>query len=435
MTASVVDYAVVKRLQGRVAEELTVLRQRREAAGQPPLADTDERQLALSVIGRVVAEYMRSLAADGRELPDGSVDMALTMAVDAAIYGAGVLSELLEDPDIEDIDINGCDRVWITYADGRGTVLGAPVAGSDDDLIQMVQNLASYVGVNARPWTRSHPTLNLRLPGGGRLAATMSACERPAVSIRLNRYPQMTLSQEIELGTIDAELAGFFRAAVGARCNIMVAGATGAGKTSLLRALINEIAPEERLLVVEKALELGVGHDVAAHPNTVELEEVLPDPDGRGGLSIDDLVDQSRRHNPSRVIVGEVMGPEVVAMLSAMSQGNDGSLSTVHARSAADAINRLCTYAMQHSRLDFPVTSALISGAIDFIVFVRKNPARPGQRQVSEIVEIGQWAAGAVSTSRIFTPSPGDGRAVRAADVPIIRGDRLADAGYIEPLL
>jgi len=435
VTASIVDYAVVKRLQGRVAEELTVLRQRREAAGEPTLSDSDERQLALSVIGRVVAEHMRSLVAAGKDLPDGSVDLQLVMAVDAAIYGAGVLSELLDDPDIEDIDINGSDRVWLTYADERGTLPGAPVAASDDDLVQMVQNLASYVGVNARPWTRSHPTLNLRLPGGGRLAATMSACERPAVSIRLNRYPQMNLAQEIDLGTIDEQLAAFLRAAVTVRLNIMVAGATGAGKTSLLRALVNEIPPSERLLVVEKALELGVGHDPAAHPNTVELEEVLPDPDGRGGLSIDDLVDQSRRHNPSRVIVGEVMGPEVVAMLSAMSQGNDGSLSTVHARSAADAINRLCTYAMQHSRLDFPVTSALISGAIDFIVFIRKNPRSAGQRHITEILEIGQYAAGGVTTSRIFTPSPVDGRAARALDVPIIRGDRLADAGYVEPPL
>ncbi|MDN5822644.1 MAG: Flp pilus assembly complex ATPase component TadA, partial [Brachybacterium sp.] len=255
---------------------------------------------------------------------------------------------------------------------------------------------------------------------------------RPAVSIRRNRHPDMTLTRLVELGTISAELASFFRAAIAARMNIVVGGATDAGKTTLLRALINEIDAAERLLTVEKALELGIEHDTDRHPDTVALEEVLSDAEGRGGVSIDELVAVTRRLNPSRVIVGEVMGPDVIPMLTAMSQGNNGSLSTVHARSATGVIRKLATYAAQHDSMDFSVTFALIAESIDFIVFIEKNRRNDGLRTVTEVVEVAGYADGKVSTARIFEPDPVCGRAVRVRDVAIARGVELSDTGWTE---
>lgn len=432
---SVVDYTVVKQLQAQVAGELTRRRAKRESDGLAPLSDADERQLALSVINAQVAEYMRQQTRAGYAPPDASVDLQLAAAVDAAIYGAGELQELLDDDEIENININGADQVWITYADGRGTVLGRPVAASDEELIEIVQNLAAYSSMTARPWTPTHPVLNLRLPGGARLAAVMSATARPAVSIRRNRYPQMTIDDLVGLGTISTEIAAFFRACITARMNIVVGGATDAGKTTLLRALINEIPPAERLITVEKALELGVEHDTVRHPDVVALEEVLSDAEGRGGVSMDQLVAVTRRLDPDRVIVGEVMGPEVIAMLTAMSQGNNGSLSTVHARTATGVIRKLATYAVQHDQLAFPVTFALIAESIDFIVFIEKNRLDEGRRAVTQVVEVGGFAGGAVSTSQVFSPDAVTGKAVRVRDVALARAVELADAGWVETRL
>ncbi len=272
------DYALVRTLQERVADLMTAHKQSRDHRGLPSLAPADERQLAMSHAADVVARHMQTLLATGTGLPDPGVDRRLVEAIDAAMYGAGALQELLDDPDIENIDINGCDEVWITYADDRGKVRGRPVAATDEDLIDVVRTLGAYAGLNARPFTPAHPELDLRLPDGSRLSAVIAASERPLVSVRRNRFPQMFLSHVptaarrggvgagqapqtlLDLGTVDERLAAFLPAAVTARCNIMIAGATDAGKTTLLRALINCIPPAERLITVERALELGLRH-------------------------------------------------------------------------------------------------------------------------------------------------------------------------------
>ena len=434
MTApTVFDYDLVRILRERGADRMTHAKQDRERRGRGELRPVDEQQLAYSLITDEVAHYLADLLASGRELPaDEGFDLRLITAVDAAMYRAGELQELLDDTDIENIDINGADEVFVTYADGRGKVRGAPIAGSDDELIGIVQNLASYAGINARPFTRANPELDLRLPDGSRLSAVMAASERPIVSIRRNRFPQMFLSDLVELGTVDEQLACFLDACVQARMNIVVGGATDAGKTTLLRALINCVSRDERLITVERALELGLRRHPELHTDVVELEEVLPDADGSGGLTIRELVRRTRRHNPSRVIVGEVLGPEVVEMLSAMSQGNNGSLSTIHSRSAADVFNKLAQYAGQYEAVPFPVAQSLIAGAVDFVVFISKNRLLDGRRSVAQVLEVAGAPDGQVASSTIFAASPLDGRAVRVEDVAIglDRADELADAGY-----
>ena len=426
------DYRVIQRLQATVAQRLSADAQRRESTGDRPLSRGDEQQLAMALIPDVVADHMRQeLLAGGDIDPDRSFDERLETAIYAAMFGAGELQELLDDESVENININGCDEVWVTYAGDRQPQRHRPLAATDEDLIAIVQGQAAHAGINARPWTPATPELDLRLSDGSRLSAVMGAGERPSISIRRNRFPQMFLPKLVELGTIDERAATFLQAAVLARMNIMVCGATNAGKTTLLRALINCIDPQERLITVEKALELGLRRHPDLHPNVVEWEMVLPDAEGRGGISMARLVQRSLRQDPSRVIVGEVLGEEIVVMLNAMSQGNDGSLSTIHARNSMAVLDRIASYAAQAEGLSFEVTHSLIAGAVDLIVFINVNAHMGGRRSVAEIREVSGFDGERVTSTLLFEPSRDNGQATRSEyALTEERQKRLAAAGY-----
>ncbi len=424
------DQQLVRRLREEVAD--TLARQRREdaAAGLPAMTGEDERQFARAVISRVLEAYARGEIAAGRTPPTSQEEEELANGIHAALFGVGRLQPLLDDPEIENIDINGCDNVFIQYADGR-EVMGEPVADSDDELVELIQILGSYSGLTSRPFDSANPQLDLRLPDGSRMSAVMDVCSRPAVSVRRARLARVHLDDLVRLGSVSEEVAAFLSAAVTARKNIMIAVATNAGKTTLLRALANEIPPSERLITVERALELGLGEFRDLHPNVVAFEERLPNSEGVGAISMAELVRRSLRMNPSRVIVGEVLGDEIVTMLNAMSQGNDGSLSTIHANSSAEVFNRITTYAIQSAeRLPVEATMMLIAGAIDFVVFVEKrNDYAAGgrlRRFVSSIREI-NGVDGRVLSSEVFAPGP-DGTCVPAA--PISCMDDLMEVGY-----
>jgi pilus assembly protein CpaF len=424
------DHSVVKRLRGTVGDRLAEQRRRDAAAGQPPMAGEDERQYARALIAQVLEEHARSEITAGRRPPNAQEEEDLASAIHAALFGVGRLQPLLEDQQIENIDINGCDRVFLGYADGR-EVLAEPVADSDAELIELIQVLAAYSGLSSRPFDTANPQLDLRLPDGSRLSAVMDVTLRPAVSIRRARLGKVFLADLVGNGTMSPEIGSFLASAVAARKNIMIAGATNAGKTTLLRALANQIPPEERLITVERALELGLEHFPELHPNVVALEERLPNMEGLGGIAMAELVRRSLRMNPSRVIVGEVLGDEIVTMLNAMTQGNDGSLSTIHSNSSMEVFNRIATYAIQSGeRLPVEATHMLIAGAIDFVVFIEKrnNYARGGglRRFVNSIREV-TGVDGRVQSSEIFTRGP-DGRAVPHA--PIACADQLAQHGY-----
>jgi Flp pilus assembly CpaF family ATPase len=430
-----IDYQVVRRLQKRVADLQMADRNERAVSGAPDRNIADEQQHAQSVIRQVVARHMHERLDGGEELPDAAYDARLRAAVFAAIYGAGELQELLDDPLVENVDINGFAEVWVSYAGEEWPRRWRPVAASNEHLVSIVSNLGSYAGMNARPFSTATPELDVRLHDGSRLSAVMVASEAPSVSIRRNRYPQMFLRRDLaeaatpagkevqpdllSLGTVTPELADFLYMAVRARCNLVIGGATDAGKTTLLRALVNCIDRRERLVTVERALELGIDRHPELHDNVVALEEVLPDGEGKGGVNIAALVRRTRRMNPSRVIVGEVLGPEVVEMLSAMAQGNDGSLSTIHARDAAEVFNRISTYAQQFESLASRTSHELIAGAIDFVVFVEKNPLMGGKRCVTQVLEVSGMQGEQVGRSELFTASPRDGRAMRNAEVAL----------------
>jgi pilus assembly protein CpaF len=425
-----VDHTVVKRLRGEVGDRLADQRRRDAASGLQPMSGEDERQFARALIAQVLEEHARAEITVGRPPPNAQEEEELASAIHAALFGVGRLQPLLEDQQIENIDINGCDHVFLGYADGR-EVIGEPVAESDEELVELIQVLAAYSGLSSRPFDTANPQLDMRLPDGSRLSAVMDVTIRPAISIRRARMGKVFLADLVGNGTMAPEIGSFLAAAVAARKNIMIAGATNAGKTTLLRALANQIPAEERLITVERALELGIDHFPELHPNVVAFEERLPNMEGLGAISMAELVRRSLRMNPSRVIVGEVLGDEIVTMLNAMTQGNDGSLSTIHSNSSLEVFNRIATYAIQSAeRLPIDATHMLIAGAIDFVVFIEKRNeySRGGRmrRYVSSVREV-TGVDGRVLSSEVFKPGP-DGRAVPHAPVSCL--DELARHGY-----
>ena len=417
--------------------------------GLPPLAGEDARQHGKALVQRVVTDHDAALAEAGHPELVWEARQDLVEALEARLFGAGSLQVLLEDESVENIDINGYRTVFVEYADGT-TARVRPVAASNEELVETIQTLAAHEGLSARAFDVANVRVNLRLADGSRLYAVQSVTREPVVSIRKHRHVRVSLKDLIRLGTLEEELADFLAAAVRARKNIMVAGATGAGKTTLLRALAAEIAPEERILTVERSLELGLDEDVEAHPNAIALEERLPNAEGAGAVSMAALVRDTLRLNPSRVIVGEVLGDEVVTMLNAMTQGNDGSLSTIHANSSADVVQKIATYALQApERLPWEATVRLVASGLDLIVFLRRlrdpqtigvveggnGPAGAGQvRLVESVREVaGITEDGTLATNELWAPDPDgpvNGWARRRAAVQPRCAEELLAAGW-----
>jgi pilus assembly protein CpaF len=425
------DYTLIKRLQG----ELGRMRQedilRRRAAGLPALIGQDAHQHGKALVQRVVGDYEAAIAeSDGDTLP-WETRQNLVEALEARLFGAGSLQALLDDESVENIDINGYQHVYVEYADGTSARV-RPIAGSDEELIETIQTLAAHEGLSARAFDVANVRVNLRLPDGSRLYAVQSVTKQPVVSIRRHRHARVTLKDLVGLETVDVEMADFLAALVRARKNVMVAGATSAGKTTLLRALASEIGPEERILTVERSLELGLDEDTEHHPNAIAFEERLANTEGAGAVTMAELVRDTLRMNPSRVIVGEVLGDEVVTMLNAMTQGNDGSLSTIHANSSSDVVHKVATYAIQApERLPWEATVRLVATALGFIVFIRRVRGEEGQRRIVESIRevAGISEDGHLQTNELWSTDP-LGRVIRRHGVQVRCQDDLIAEGW-----
>lgn len=425
-----IDHDLVRQLRVQVADRLNEQRRRDQMSGVSPMTADDEREYARSLIVQVLEDHARYEVAEGRNPISPEDEMEVAQAIHSALFGVGRLQPLLEDPEVENIDINGHDHVFVQYGDGREERM-PPVADSDEELIELIQVLAAHTGLSSRSFDSANPQLDLRLPDGSRLSAVMHVCARPSISVRKARLGRVFLDELIANGTMSHDVGMFLRAAVKARKNIMIAGATNAGKTTMLRALANEIPAHERLITVERALELGLGEYDDLHPNVVAFEERLPNSEGFGGVTMSELVRRSLRMNPSRVIVGEVLGDEIVTMLNAMSQGNDGSLSTIHANSSLEVFNRIGTYAIQsRERLPLEASTMLIAGALDFVVFVRRiNDHHSGGGQTRAVESIREVVGhdGQVLSSEVFAPDA-EGRAQAHAPISCIA--ELEEHGY-----
>jgi pilus assembly protein CpaF len=439
-----VDHQLVRRLRRRVADrlsnEIVELRTRRGTE----ISAADQRMLGRSLVDDEVAAWVAARAREGAESPSPAHEDALARAVFAALFGLGRLQPYVDDPHVENIDVHGCDQVWLSYADGR-LVQAPPVADSDDELIEIIQAFAAYQGQSTREFSTAKPLLNLRLPDGSRLSAWMAVSPRPGMTVRRHRLSNVTLDDLLALGTIDAALRAFLGAAVAARKNIVVTGGVNAGKTTLVRALANEFDPYEKVVVAEKEYELGLDRLPDRHHQVISLEARDANAEGAGEVSLAALVLHALRMNPRHIIVGEVRGDELIPMLTAMGSGNDGSLCTLHANSAHAAFNRMAAIGLSSpQRLPVEAAHLLAADAIDFVVhLVLDNTISPtgsstagrvpGRRYVSTVLEVtGVGENGRVARNEVFRPGM-DGRAVPGSPVACLAD--LVRAGFDPALL
>jgi pilus assembly protein CpaF len=423
---------LIRRFRSEVADQLAERMQLDEAAGRPRMSPVDQRQYGRQLINRRLENYAKEQLERGEDPFSHEEEMALAQAVHDALFGLGILQRLLEDESIENIDANGCDNVWITRSGGMKE-RGPALAESDEELIEMIRMAAARLGLTERRFDVGAPSLNLQLPDGSRLFAVMAVTPRPSVAIRRHRFPVIFLDDLIGLGTIDIALREFLSAAVKARKNIIVCGGVDAGKTTMLRALLNEVPAHERIITIEDNFELGIDRYPDLHPDVVALEGREKNVEGEGEITLANLVRWGLRMDPDRVVVGEVRGDEVLPMLNAMSQGNDGSMCTVHANSTHGAFGRLAMYAVQApERLPLEATNLMVANAIDFVVFIAQAAgSRPGHevRIVSSVREVVGAEGTMVMSNEIFTPGP-DRRAVPAAPIRNRTMDALVDAGF-----
>jgi pilus assembly protein CpaF len=419
---------LIGRLRGEVADQLTARMQADQAAGRPALDPTGQRVLAGQLIVDLLDREAKAALAAGRPVLTSSEEEQVTQAIQDLLFGLGRLQRLLDDPEIENINANGCDRVWVRYADGRRVHVD-PIADSDGELVELIRLAAARLGLGERRFDLASPLLDLRLPDGSRLFAAMAVVTRPCLAIRLHRYPTLTLDDLAANATIDPALQAFLAAAVRARLNLIVSGGTSAGKTTLLRALAAEIPFDERLVTIEDSLELGLERFPEVHADVVAMEARAPNVEGEGAISVADLVRAALRMSPDRVIVGEVRGHEVIPMLNAMTQGNDGSMCTIHANSSAGAFGRLATYAIQApERLPLEATNLLVAGAVDLVIHLSLD-RRTGRRQLTSIREVTGADGPLVLSNELFRPGV-DGLGVAAVPPREATLERLVAAGF-----
>jgi pilus assembly protein CpaF len=420
------EQAVTEQVRVRVAAAFAGRAQDREEYGQGPLPAGERLAMVTALISEALEERATAALRSGQRALDASAEARVTQAVTAALLGLGGLQVLLDDPAVENIDVNGYDQVFVGYAGGR-IARAAPVAASDADLAELIRTIAARAGTEERRFDRANPRLTIQLADGSRLFAVMSVTRRPCISVRRHRYARVTLADLTRLGTVDHALAGFLSAAVRARKNILVAGGTSIGKTTLLRALAAEIPPHERLVTIEDTYELGLDQDPARHPNVVAMQGREANIEGAGEIGLAELVRWGLRMNPARVIVGEVRGPELIAMLNVMSQGNDGSMATLHSSSSRGVFTKLAAYAAQSpERLNVEATGLLVASAIHFVVHLAWSTS--GVRVVSSVREIVDAEGPQIISNEVWRPGP-DRRGVPGARLRDNTADDLAAAG------
>ena len=401
-------HGAVGRVATVVGETLASERISRTAAGRLPLGIDDERELARSVIVRNLDALAGEHLAQGLNPLDEAEESALVDAVLAKVLGLGRIQPLLDNPHITDIHIRGCASTRLKMIDGR-RIPALPVVDSDEELVDLVRLVATRLGRSERRFDAANPELNLQLPDGSRLFAMMEVSSRPSVIIRKHRFELSALPELEQRGLVDHSLRCFLSAAVKARRNIIVCGGTGSGKTTMLRALLNEVPPDERIVTIEDAYELGLDRFENLHPDYDMLQSRPPNIEERGEVTMLDLTKMALRMDPDRVIVGEVRGAEAFPMLLAMSQGNNGSMCTMHADSTRTVFPKLAAYvSMAETGLPVETVNLLVATALHLVIHIE---VIDNVRRVVSIREVVDADGARIVSNEVFKPGL-DGRAV-----------------------
>lgn len=338
-----------------------------DLAEMSSLSAAERRDRLERVLGHIVSR-------EGPVLSTQERAMLIRRVVDEAL-GLGILEPLLEDPTITEIMVNGHDRI---YVERSGRVEQLPLRfASAEQLMQTIERIVSTVN---RRVDESNPMVDARLPTGERVNVIIPPLALTGPTLTIRRFPRSyALAELIELGSLDEHITLFLTALVRAKFNVIVSGATGSGKTTLLNALSGLVPEGERIITIEDAAELQL-----QQPHVISLESRPPNVEGKGQITIRDLVRNSLRMRPDRIIVGEVRGGETLDMLQAMSTGHDGSLATVHANSAEDALMRLQTLAsMSEVKIPFEALRDQINSAVDVLVQLTRHA--DGTRRITEI--------------------------------------------------
>jgi pilus assembly protein CpaF len=309
------------------------------------------------------------------------------------LLGYGPIQPLLDDPEITEVMVNGPKSV---YVEKKGQLTKTSVAFDDDNhVLHIIDRIILPLG---RRIDSDSPTVDARLPDGSRVNAVIPpvAIDGPAITIRKFSKEKLGIGDLIDFGSITEKMGEFLRACVLAHLNIIISGGTGSGKTTLLNILSSFIPEKERIVTIEDAAELQLQQD-----HVLRMETKPANVDVHGAVAIRDLVRNSLRMRPDRIVVGEVRGGEALDMLQAMNTGHDGSLTTVHSNSPRDAISRLETLVLM-AGMDMPlkVVRQQIASAVDLIV--QQTRLQDGSRKVTAITEVAGMEGDTVVLTDIF---------------------------------
>ncbi len=362
------------------------------------LVNTITRQLeanppALHQRREIISNYLQQVYTTANlNLPNSVRDQLFHDILDD-LLGFGPIQPLLEDPDVTEVMVNGSRKVYIEL---KGKLFKTNITfDNDEQVLRVIDKIIMPLG---RHIDSDSPTVDARLPDGSRVNAVIPpvAIDGPSITIRKFQKGKLTIEQLQGIGTITSIMAEFLRACVITRFNIIISGGTGAGKTTLLNALSSYIPENERIVTIEDAAELKLQQE-----HVVRLESKPPSSDGSGQVTIRDLVRNSLRMRPDRIIVGEVRGGEALDMLQAMNTGHDGSMTTLHANTCRDALSRLETMTLM-AGIDLPirVIREQVSHAIDLIVQIAR--LRDGSRKVTAITEVAGMEGDTVVLTDIF---------------------------------
>lgn len=340
-----------------------------------------EREAA-TLLRALVEEHANAALQNGRPFTESLEELVARLQYD--IFGYGVITPYLNMPTVEEIMINGPDVIWVDDAE-RGMYRASVRFESPREVQKLVDRIAARHG---RRFDRSNPRVNAKMPDGSRLNAVMEPLVDNvpvAVTIRRHRLVARTLEDLVRLGTLTEEIAGFLRACVLGRLNLIVTGGTGSGKTNTLNALCAVLPPEERVVTVEDTPELQLGLDNwIAMVTTEETEE------GQRPITLDDLVINALRMRPDRIVTGEARGAEIRSVLMAANTGHDGQLLTLHSNGVHEITNRVVQmWQLADSGMAPGVITRYLVDAFDLVLYIERiTVAGQRRRVVRQVAEL-----------------------------------------------